>query len=229
MDRTINRPDDADDVAIQLSPTPTPRIQLGGTLLSIACVAAIFVGVINLHHGAPRVLPGELVSPIPPDAYAAAIFVATFVIILNVGYAIARDSSATPFRSASSAGTRVQGLVIGSIFFVSALCFLVRTLTQVVGFAGLHPAAVPLSFNVVNTDWYSGKSSTNRYYLLRVRYGPAGRTFDDEVSKAVYDAARQGDTVSIPVETGRFGLMRAMINAAPIAPGDLRHPTTPIP
>lgn len=226
MDRPITWPDDA---AIQLSPTSTPRMQLGGSLLGIALAAALLIGVVNLHHGALRVMPGELISPIPPDVYAAAIFVATFVILLSVAYAIARGNSATPFRSAPSAASRVQTLVIGSILLVSALCYVARALTQVVAFAGLHPTAVPVLFDVVDTDWYSGKSSTNRYYLLRVRYGPAGRTFDDEVSKAVYDAARQGDTVPILVETGRFGLMRAMIDAAPITPGDLRHPTAPSP
>lgn len=226
MDRSITQPDEA---AFQLSPTSMPRFQIGGTLLSIGFVAAIFLGVVNLHHGAPRVLPGELVFPVSPDVYAAAIFLATFVFILSVGYAIAGGRSASPFRSAPSLGSRVQGLVIGSILLVSALCCVARASTQIVGFVGLHPAAVPASFEVVDTDWYTGKSSSVRRYLLRVRYGPGGRTFDDEVPKAVYDVVRPGDTVPIPVETGRFGLMRAMIDAAPLTQADVRHPTTPHP
>lgn len=229
MDRMIARPDDVDHGAIQSSPTSMPRIKLGGSLLSIAAVAALFIGVINLHHGGPRVLPGELVFPVPPDVYAAAIFVATFIIVLLVGCIFARGRSTTPSRSTQSVGSGVLGLVSAAILIVSALCCLARTLTQVVGFSGLHPAAVPAPFDVVDTDWYSRKSSVRRYYLLRLRYGPAGRTFDDEMSKAVYDAARQGDTVPIPVETGRFGLTRAMIDATPLVPGDLHHATTPNP
>lgn len=225
MDRTITLPDDAEYAATPASPPSMPRIQLGGSLLSIAAIAALFVGFINLYHGTPRLLPGELVFPVPLDVYAGAIF----VIVLVVGCFIVRGSSATPSRPDRSAGSRAQALVIAAILLVSALSSMARTLTQVVGFAGLHPAAVPVSFDVVNTDTYSGRSTGRRHYLLRVRYGPAGRTFDDEVSEAVYDAARQGDIVLIPVEAGRFGLARAMIDAAPLVPGDLRHTATPIP
>lgn len=61
------------------------------------------------------------------------------------------------------------------------------------------------------------------YYRLRLRLGPNGRTFNDRVNRAVYEAARDGDTVALPVETGRFGLQRAMV-ATTLTPSDLHQP-----
>lgn len=110
MDRTITRPD---DTIIQLSPGSAPRIQLGRSLLAIASVAALFIRLVNLHHGGLRVLPGELVFPVPPDVYAAAIFVTTFVIILRIAYAITRGSSATPFLTSRSSAFILSATSVG--------------------------------------------------------------------------------------------------------------------
>ena len=92
---------------------------------------------------------------------------------------------------------------------------------QVAGFAGLHPAATMLPFTVVGSMHH--RSHSNDYYRLRLQYGDHGRTFSDLVDEATYEAAHDGDTVQLPVETGRFGLQRAMI-ATPLTPADLHHP-----
>ena len=73
-------------------------------------------------------------------------------------------------------------------------------------FAGLSPASFPVEFTVVGTE----ASERSHGQWVRVRYGPAGRVFSLHVPTAVHDAARKGDRVTLPVQTGRRGIQRMM-------------------
>ena len=127
-------------------------------------------------------------------------------------------------RAGSSSGfgrtSNIDALIGVPLVVLIALSATARFAVQLVGFGYLNPAPVFEPFTVVSTT--HDRSHNVDYYRLRLHMVPDGRTFSDRVSREVYEAAQDGDTVALPVETGRFGLQRAMV-ATPLSPTDLHH------
>lgn len=80
--------------------------------------------------------------------------------------------------------------------------------------------AAPAEFVVIDA-LEVGKANTP---MLRLRLGPAGRMIEVGLTADGYRAARPGEAVTLPVETGRGGVRRVLIPARPLTPADLHQP-----
>lgn len=188
-------------------------------LVAFGFVAAVAVSIWAAMQAIWWIAPGELIWPISPDVDAAAVFVGVLILVLAAARVFAnRSICATDGRARRG---RLDALLGGPVLLYMAMAGMTQIAVQVVGFAGLRPTKVAVPFAVVGIDEKRTRSGS-RHYLLRLRYGAYGRVFDDPVPQTVHDAAAVGDTVMRPVETGRFGLQRAMV-ATPLAVADLHH------
>lgn len=187
---------------------------------AVALVIAAAASLLSLRQLIYWVAPGELVWPISADMWALVVFVFAFLVIIAVGRVIARGGVGAGAKRGGRRGT-IDALTGGPIVLLLGLSAAARLAVQLAGFAFLHPTALPVPFTVVATT--HSRSHAQDYYYLRLRYGAAGRVFSDRVDQPVYAAARDGDSVILPVETGRFGVQRAMVTTR-LAVGDLHHP-----
>jgi hypothetical protein len=87
---------------------------------------------------------------------------------------------------------------------------------QAVAFIGTTPRSTATKFTI------DGFRTSHGNHALRVRLGDAGREFSVRVPNALYNSAQQGDSITLPVETGRFGIQRAMVTTD-LTEADLHH------
>lgn len=113
-------------------------------------------------------------------------------------------------------GNRVDAIVGALILpsLLSTACL--RVGVQAVAFVGTTARDTPASFGI------EGFRSNRGTHYLRVRLDEYGRVFSVHVPSVVYDAAQPGDTLTLPVETGRFDIQRAMVGAD-VTMADLHH------
>ena len=157
-------------------------------------------------------LPGELISPISPNMFAAAVFVGVFCSILLV----ARIMTVRARSSVDRPSRRLNAIVGALILPTLASTACLRTAVQAGAFIGVTPQVIPAQFTI------NGFRKSHGTHLLRVRLGEGGREFSVPVRTVLYDAAQEGDTITLPVETGRYGVQRAMVAADP-TDADLHH------
>jgi hypothetical protein len=157
-------------------------------------------------------LPGELISPVSPKLFAATVFVGVFCSLLLA----ARIMTVRARSNVNRPGRRLDVVGGALILPVLASTACLRMVVQAGAFVGVTPQITPAQFTV---DGFRKNHST---HLLRVRLGEGGREFSVPVRTALYDAAQLGDTITLPVETGRYGVQRAMI-AGDLTDADLHH------
>ena len=182
-------------------------VERQGRLLAIA----VAIGVPAAFIADRSLAPGELVLPLGPDAVAGAVFVSVFLSVLCAvsGLTMRRARQTSPRQ------------LVGTFLFVPAVLLLaclggLRFAVQFGAFTGWNGTVVPAEFAVVGTR--TGRSS--RY--LRVRLAPGAREFSLPVGRAIYDDVRPGDSITLPIEQGRFGVYRALVDPRP-EPSALHH------
>ncbi|WP_156363631.1 hypothetical protein [Sphingomonas sp. Leaf357] len=157
-------------------------------------------------------LPGELISPVSPNLFAAAVFVGVFCSLLLAARIMTVQTRSTGDRRGRKLDAIVGALVLPTL--ASTACL--RMVVQAGAFIGVTPQVSPARFAIESFRKNHGT------HLLRVRLGDGGREFSVPVRTMLYDAAQPGDTITLPVETGRYGVQRAMVAADP-ADADLHH------
>ena len=175
-------------------------------------VGGLFALAVLWLWGSRTLLPGELISPVSPNLFAAAVFVGVFCSLLLA----ARILTIRTRSNVDRPGRRLDAVVGALILPTLASTACLRVVVQAGAFVGVTRQITPAQFTV---DGFRKNHST---HLLRVRLGEGGREFSVPVRSALYDAARQGDTITLPVETGRYGVQRAMIDGNP-TDADLHH------
>ena len=180
----------------------------GATLLigSLFALAALWLWVSR------TLLPGELISPVSPNLFAAAVFVGVFCSLLLAARILTVRARSNVDRS----GRRLDAVVGALILPTLASTACLRMVVQAGAFVGVTPQITLAQFTV------DGIRKNHSTHLLRVRLGEGGREFSVPVRTTIYDAAQQGDTITLPVETGRYGVQRAMTAGDP-ADADLHH------
>jgi hypothetical protein len=206
--------------AVLLAPTPGLRERLPDMVFGTVVSLSIIVTALSLYLVVESVATGELIQPTPPIIWAAVVVLTAGLTLLYVARRLTRWG-VSAFDGRRSRGGWLDALVAAPLALLLTISAAARLAVQIVGFGGLDLPAAPLPFTVVGTT--HDRSHNTDYYRLRLRHGEDGRTFSDRVGRAVYEAAQDGDTVILPVETGRFGLQRAMV-ATPLAVADLHHP-----
>jgi hypothetical protein len=146
--------------------------------------------------------PGELIRPVSPDLFAAAVFVGVLagsLLIVSMVTSRARAVTLSPTRRWDA----VAGALVLPLLLASAC---LRLGVQGAAFVGVAPdPPVMVGFTITGT----GVSHGNHY--LRVRLDNAGREFSVPVQTATWTEAQAGDVITLPVQTGRFGIQRAML------------------
>lgn len=187
-----------------------------GAQVSTGTVSLVLGAVIGLLLAGFWLLsvlaPGELIRPVGPDLFAAAVFVGVFAGTLLAARLMTVRAAASDGRR----GNRVDAIGGALILplLVSTACL--RVGVQIVAFIGTTPSNTPANFTI------DGFRTSHGAHYLRVRLGENGRVFSVHVPGDLYSSAQRGDTVTLPVETGRFGIQRAMVTAA-VTTADLHH------
>jgi hypothetical protein len=145
---------------------------------------------------------GELIRPVSPDLFAAAVFVGVLVgllLVVRIGTSQAHAATSLPRRRWDA----IAGALVLPLLMASAC---LRLGVQAAAFTGVAPGPpVMIGFTVTGT----GVSHGSHY--LRVRLDDAGREFSVPVRTATWTEAQAGDVITLPVQTGRFGIQRAMV------------------
>lgn len=157
-------------------------------------------------------LPGELISPVGPNLFAAAVFVGVFCGLLLAARIIAVQARSTVSRPGGGLDAIVGALILPTLACTACL----RMVVQVGAFTGVAPKITLVQFTI------DGFRTSHGTHFLRVRLGEGEREFSVPVRAVLYDAAQQGDTITLPVQTGRYGVQRAMVAADP-TDADLHH------
>ena len=205
------------DPAIELAPTSGIRASIPSIVTGTVLWGSFTVVALSIYNVATRVTTGELVRPIPSALWMT-------VVVATLGFSVLaylRNGRRAGSGSVSGRTSNIDALVGAPLVMLIALSATARFMVQLVGFGYLNPAPMVERFTIVATT--HDRSHNVDYYRLRLRLGLDGRTFSDRVTRAVYEAAQDGDTATLPVETGRFGLRRAMVTT-PLTLSDLHHP-----
>ena len=157
-------------------------------------------------------LPGELINPVSPNLFAAAVSAGVFCSLLLAARIMTVQARSNVDRPGRRLDAVVGALILPTLAFTACL----RMVVQAGAFIGVTPQVAPAQFTI------DGFHKNHGTHLLRVRLGEGGREFSVPVRTALYDAAQQGDTIVLPVETGRYGVQRAMVAADP-TDADLHH------
>jgi hypothetical protein len=190
---------------------PFPIGRGGHTL--IAALAIGSATVLMVHRLWRRT---ELIAPIGPDIQAMAIFVGTFAGTCLIGAIAMRALDGA--RGGENRATRrglVDAVAAAGLLIVAAT-WCARSLVECYAFAGGPITTFPATFDVVG-----GENLGRGNRAVRVRFGASGRILSVPSTWAAYDAARPGETVTLPVETGRRGIQRAMLPARALTRDDL--------
>lgn len=192
------------------SATPLPVSTLvRGAALVVGTVAAIQVYL--------TLAPGYLVQPISPNLVAITVFGGVLAALALAYRWVRRLMVGGALPNARQIVTVAAGLwLIGYQLPMG----LMRAGVQMAAFTGVAPASRAMPLEVIGSryDWWAKRGG----FWIDARLPDTGNVVSLPVSEAAYDATRPGSRVTLPVQTGRYGIRR-ILAPHPLTPRDL-HP-----